>query len=324
MNLMKHVRAGLVATSVVAVSVTSVMAANIFVVGGKPDDPFWSIVKRGAEDAGKVVEAQGGSVTWLGPQNYDNLGPDAAELIRQAIDQHADAIVAPDWVPEAMDPAFQAVKDAGIPFIVYNAGGIEAADRLGAMNYVGAVDYKAGVAGGDYLGKAGNLNGVCVNSLPGAANIEDYCRGFTDGITAAGGSADVLPLPATAEGNVTAVAQAVRAYLLQHPDVNAVFTTANLDAVGVAQAISQSGKGGSVKFCGVNFDEAILAQIDAGTQACAIDQQGYQQGFYAVSILNGYVNYGLTIPTREILTGPGIVDSSNIKSTEAGAKQGTR
>ena len=54
------------------------------------------------------------------------------------------------------------------------------------------------------------------------------------------------------------------------------------------------------------------------------DQQGYQQGFYAVSILNGYVNYGLTIPTREILTGPGIVDAVNIKSTLSGAKEGTR
>lgn len=76
--------------------------------------------------------------------------------------------------------------------------------------------------------------------------------------------------------------------------------------------------------CGINFDEAILTNIQSGAQACAIDQQGYQQGFYAVSILNGYVNYGLTIPTREILTGPGIVDASNIESTIAGAKQGTR
>ena len=96
-----------------------------------------------------MVEAQGGSVTWLGPQNYDNLGVDAAELIRQAIDQGATAIVGPDWVPKAMDPAFQAVVAAGIPLVIYNAGGIEAADRLGAMNYVGAVDYKAGVAGGE-------------------------------------------------------------------------------------------------------------------------------------------------------------------------------
>lgn len=298
--------------------------AKIFVIGGKPDDPFWSIVKRGAEDAGKVVEAQGGSVTWLGPQNYDNLGVDAAELIRQAIDQGATAIVGPNWVPEAMDPAFKAVVDAGIPLVIYNAGGIEAADRLGAMNYVGAVDYKAGVAGGEYLGKAGKKNGVCINSLPGAANIEDYCNGFVEGITSTGGKGSVLPLPATAQGNVTAVAQAIRAHLLENPDIDAVFTTANLDAVGAVQGIAQAGKAEAVGLCGINFDEAILANIQSGAQACAIDQQGYQQGFYAVSILNGYVNYGLTIPTREILTGPGIVDASNIESTIAGAAQGTR
>ena len=326
MSRLKHIVGAGIATALMATSATVAMAdgAKIFVIGGKADDPFWSIVKRGAEDAGKVVAAEGGSVTWLGPQNYDNLGPDAAELIRQAIKQGATAIVGPDWVPAAMDPAFKAVVDAHIPLVIYNAGGIEAADRLGAMNYVGAVDYKAGVAGGDYLGKAGNKSGVCINSLPGAANIEDYCKGFNEGITKAGGKADVLPLPATAEGNVTAVTQAVKAYLLQHADVDAVFTTANLDAVGAVQAVAQAGKTGKVKICGINFDQAILANIAAGSQACAIDQQGYQQGFYAVSILNGYVNYGLNIPTREILTGPGVVDSSNIKATLAGSKQGTR
>ena len=326
MNSAKHFALALVAGVAMFASTAGAWAdgAKIFVIGGKADDPFWSIVKRGAEDAGIVAKARGGSVTWLAPQNYDNLGPDAAELIRQAISQHADAIVAPDWVPAAEDPAFKSVKDAGIPFIVYNAGGLEAADRLSALNYVGAVDYKAGVAGGEYVGKHGSKTGLCVNSLPGAANIEDYCRGFKDGITSAGGKAEVLPLPATAEGNVTAVTQAVRAYLLQHQAIDSVFTTANLDAVGAAQAVAQSGKAGKVQICGVNFDEAILSQISAGTQACAVDQQGYQQGFYAVSILNGYVNYGLTIPTREILTGPGVVDASNIKATLAGAKQGAR
>lgn len=316
--------AGAALASFGLVGAAEAAGAKIFVIGGKPDDPFWSIVKRGAEDAGKVVAAQGGSVTWLGPQNYDNLGVDAAELIRQAIAQGATAVVGPDWVPDAMDPAFKAVVDKKIPLVIYNAGGIEAADRLGAMNYVGAVDYKAGVAGGDYLGKNGGKSGVCINSLPGAANIEAYCKGFGEGITKAGGKADTLPLPATAEGNVTAVAQAIKAYLLQHGDVDSVFTTANLDAVGAVQGIAQAGKTGKVKVCGVNFDQAILAQIDAGTQACAIDQQGYQQGYYAVSILNGYVNYGLTIPTREILTGPGVVDKVNIKATLDGAKQGTR
>lgn len=319
-----RVARGLLASAAVIFTAGSAMAADIFVIGGKPDDPFWSIVKRGAEDAGKVAEAQGGSVTWLGPQNYDNLGVDAAELIRQAIDQGADAVVGPNWVPEAMDPAFEAVVEAGIPLVIYNAGGLAAADRLGAMNYVGAVDFDLGVAGGEYLGANGSTNGVCINSLPGAANIEDFCSGFVQGIESKGGAGSVLPLPATAQGNVTAVAQALRAHLLQNPDIDAVFTTANLDAVGAAQGIAQAGKSGQIALCGINFDEAILTNIKAGTQACAVDQQGYQQGYYAVSILNGYVNYGLSIPTREILTGPGIVDAKNIDSTMEGAGEGTR
>lgn len=316
--------AALAASSVLAVHASAALAANIFVVGGKPDDPFWSIVKRGAEDAGTVVKAQGGSVTWLGPQNYDNLGVDAAELIRQAIDQGADAIVGPDWVPEAMDPAFKAVVDKGIPLIVYNAGGVEAADRLGAMNYVGSDDYKAGVAAGEYFGDKGLKNLVCVNSLPGAANIEAHCRGMADGIKAKGGVGATLPLPATAFGNSTAVAQSVKAYLLQHRDVTGIYTIGNVDANSSINAIMQSGKAGKVQVGGVNMDETILKNIQGGSQMFTIDQQGYLQGYMAVSILNGHVNYGLNVPTREILTGPLIVDKSNVEATMSGVKAGAR
>ena len=298
--------------------------ADIFVVGGKPDDPFWSIVKRGAEDAGLVVEAQGGSVTWLGPQNYDNLGVDAAELIRQAIDQGADAVVGPDWVPEAMDPAFQAVVDAGIPLVIYNAGGIEAADKLGAMNYVGSDDYEAGVAAGEYFADNDITKLVCINTLPGAANIEDHCRGMTDGIEAKGGTGETLPLPATAFGNSTAVAQAVKAYLLKNPDVTGIYTIGNVDANSAINAVMQAGKAGRVSVGGVNMDETILGNIESGKQMFTIDQQGYLQGYLAVSILNGHVNYGLSVPTREILTGPGIVDASNVEATMAGVADGAR
>ena len=165
---------------------------------------------------------------------------------------------------------------------------------------------------------------MCINSLPGAANIEDYCNGFKEGMEKNGGAYDVIPLPATAEGNVAAVAEAFKAYLTAHPDTDAVFTTANLDAIGAAQGIAAAGMEGKVRLCGINFDEGILNQIKEGKQVCAVDQQGYQQGFYAVSILNGYINYGLSIATREILTGPGVVDAKTIDATMAGAKQGTR
>ena len=318
----------LLATTALAVGASAATAAShgakIFVIGGKPDDPFWSIVKRGAEAAGIVANAEGGSVTWLGPQNYDNLGVDAAELIRQAIDQGATAIVGPDWAPEAMDPAFKAVVAKHIPLIIYNAGGLKAADRLGAMNYVGSDDYKGAFAAGEYLGKAGKKNGLCFNTLPGAANIEAYCAGFSDGVKSVGGKASVLPLPATSFGSATAVAQALRAHLLLHSDIDAVFAIGNVDSNSAVSGIAQAGKTGQVKVCGMNFDESILNNIKKGVQACAIDQQGYLQGFLSVAILNAHVNYGLTVPTREILTGPGVVDASNVDAALAGVAAGAR
>lgn len=326
MNMISKILQAALASAMLTLGATAVMAegAKIFVIGGKADDPFWSIVKRGAEDAGKVVEAQGGSVTWLGPQNYDNLGADAADLIRNAIAQKADAIVGPDWVPEAMDEAFKAVVAAGIPLIIYNAGGLEAADRLGAINYVGSDDYLAGVAAGEYFGKKNLKKAVCVNTLPGAANLQAQCKGMTDGIVKQGGSGETLPLPMSTFGNPTAVAEAVKAYLLQHTDVTGVYTIGNVDANSASIAIMQAGASDRVKLGGVNMDQTILDNIKAGKQMFAIDQQGYLQGYLAVSMLNGYVNYGLNVASRPILTGPGVIDASNVDATMAGVAAGTR
>ncbi|MBP1807729.1 sugar ABC transporter substrate-binding protein [Rubellimicrobium aerolatum] len=323
MTILKTASAALIAT-VVATGAFAQDGANIFVIGGKADDPFWSIVKKGAEDAGQIVEAQGGSVTWLGPQNYDNLGPDAADLIRTAIAQDADAIVGPNWVPEAMDEAFQAVTEAGIPLILYNAGGIEAADRLGAMNYVGSDDYLAGKAAGEYFADHGVTNVTCVNTLPGAANLQAQCKGLIDGATGKGGTAQELPLPMSSFGNPTAVAQAVKGHLLESPEVAGLYTIGNVDANSASIAIMQAGAGDRVKLGGFNLDQTILDNIKAGTQLFAIDQQGYLQGFLSVAILNNYVNYGLTVPTRQILTGPGIIDAANVDATLAGVAAGVR
>src|SRR5579863_9989545 len=88
MKRMKHALAAAVAVAAFAFSAASAMAeGSIFVVGGKADDPFWSKVKKGADEAGLAAAANGVKIVWLGPQNYDNLGPDAAKLIRTALSQ---------------------------------------------------------------------------------------------------------------------------------------------------------------------------------------------------------------------------------------------
>jgi simple sugar transport system substrate-binding protein len=77
---------------------TSAFAANIAVVGGKADDPFFAVIKKGVDDGALAVKKNGGSVSFLQMQTYDNLGPDAAQLVRTAMSQGVDGIAVPDWV----------------------------------------------------------------------------------------------------------------------------------------------------------------------------------------------------------------------------------
>jgi len=296
----------------------------IFVIGGKSDDPFWSKVKRGVDDAAKVVQAQGGSVTFLGPQNYDNLGPDAAKLIDSALSQGATAVIAADWVPEAEDAALKRVVAKGVPVIVYNAGGIEAADRVGALNYIGSDEYAAGKAGGEFLGKQGAKNVLCVNTVPGAANTESRCKGIADGVKATGGTSKQLPMPSSNFGNPTAVAQGVKAALLKDKTIDGVVTISTQDADSSFSGIQQAGLSDKVKLGTFDMDESQLNRIKSGKQLFSIDQQPYMQGYLSVSMANGYLKYGLELPQRPLLTGPAIISADNVDSALAGAKAGVR
>lgn len=296
----------------------------IFVVGGKADDPFWSKVKRGADDAAKVVEAAGGSVTWLGPKNYDNLGPDAAKLIQTALSQGADGVVGPDWVPEAEDAAFKQVTGKDIPLVIYNAGGIEAADNVGALNYFGSDEYTAGKAGGEFFGEDGEKNVLCVNTLPGAANTEARCKGIADGIAAQGGKSEQLPLPSSKFGDPTAVAQAIKAALLKDDSIDGVVTISTGDANAAASAIEQGGVVDKVRLGTFDMDDTQLDRIKNDKQLFSIDQQPYMQGYLAVSALYAYIQWGLELPQRPILTGPAIINKDNVDTAIAGAAAGVR
>jgi simple sugar transport system substrate-binding protein len=297
---------------------------SIAVIGGSNEDAFWNKIKKGIDDATPVVEANGGSVNYLRLVNYDNFAPDVVQLIRTAISQDVDGLVIPNWVPEAEDPAIKDAIEAGIMVILMNAGGIEKANELGAINYVGTDEYEAGLAGGGYFGDNGVKNVICVNHIPGAVNLEDRCRGVADGGSGAGVSVEQLPLPANLDGNVTGTAEAMRATLLQNPDIDGVITLSAGVADAAALAIQQAGRSGAVTLGSFDFNQAVLDRIQAGEQTFAIDQQPYLQSLLAVTLLHSALRFGTDLPTAPVLTGPGIVDASNIENTLAGVALGAR
>ena len=325
MNAMKTLMTAAASVALLAGSASYAMAGTtIAVVGGKTDDAFFAIVKKGIDDGALVVKAHGGTVTYLQLQTYDNIGGDAANLIRTAISQKASVIAVPDWVPGSEDEAIKAAQAAGIPVILFNAGGGDKAKELGALNYVGNEEYPAGLAGGAHFTATGAKNVLCVNTVPGAQNLEDRCKGISDGISKGGGKSTQLPLPASSFGNPTAVAEAIKATLLKDKTIDGLVTIGPADADSAAVGIEQAGGTGKIQLGSFAMNETGLERIKEGKQSFAIDQQPYLQGFLAVTLADGYVNYGLKLATSPILTGPGIVDKDTIASTLAGAKAGYR
>lgn len=297
---------------------------SIYVIGGKPDDPFWSAVKRGGEDAAKLVKSGGGSVTFLGPKTYDNLGPDAAKLTLTALSQNPSAIVVPDWVPENQDDAIKQAVKQGVPVFVYNAGGVDAAEKTGSMKYIGSDDYEAGKAGGIKFAEEGAKNILCVNTVPGAANSEARCDGIADGAKSKGATSKQLPLPSSSFGNPSAVTQAIKGALLKDDSIDALVTIGVQDADSAAAAIDQASAADKVKLGTFDLSDSQLNRISDGKQLFAIDQQPYLQGFYAVSIANQFLSYGVLPPQNPLLTGPLLVTADNVDKAIAGTKAGVR
>jgi simple sugar transport system substrate-binding protein len=326
MTSIKTLMTAVATVALLATSATFAMAdgITIAVVGGKTDDPFFAKVKKGIDDGALVVAAHGGKVNYLQLQTYDNIGGDAANLVRTAISQKASVIAVPDWVPDSEDEAIKAAQAAGIPVILFNSGGGDKAKELGAINYVGNEEYPAGLAGGAHFSATGAKNVICVNTVPGAQNLEDRCKGISDGISKAGGKSTQLPLPASAFGNPTAVAEAIKATLLKDPSIDGLVTISAGDADSAAVGIEQAGGTGKIQLGSFDMNETGLERIKAGTQSFAIDQQPWLQGFLAVTLADAYVNYGLKLASAPILTGPGVVDKDSIDATIAGAKAGYR
>ena len=116
-------------------------------------------------------------------------------------------------------------------------------------------------------------------------------------------------------------AEAVGNYLRKHPDTAAATSVCNISA-GLLTAKSDSGKTDLV-ITGYDLDPGALAAIQDGRQAFTIDQQQFWRGYMPVLLLTHYIKYGL-IEANYFLTGPTIVDKSNIERVAKLVKAGYR
>src|SRR4051794_15703192 len=126
------------------------------VTHGQGFDPFWSLVRKGAEQA-----ASDYNVT-LKYQSPDTTDPQAqATLITQATAAKPNGLIATIPNPAALSGPIRDAASSGMPVIIVNVGD-PLYQSLGALAFVGQQEKVAGSEAGTQMAAAGVKKALCV------------------------------------------------------------------------------------------------------------------------------------------------------------------
>jgi simple sugar transport system substrate-binding protein len=276
---------------------------------GSAGDSFWSVVKNGAEDAGRDL---GVKVTY----NGDGKAPQQAKLIDNAVAQGKTGIVVSMADPDALKDSIEAAVRAGIPVITINSGA-DRSKEFGAIAHVGQDETVAGKAAGERLRDEGKKKIICVIHEAANSGLNDRCQGAKDGF---GGSVTNLQVDIN---NPTDTESRIRGALQTDPSIDGVLTLNSQVADLAVSAAESAGAKAVVATFDLNAD--VVKSIKAGDILFAVDQQQYEQGYLPIVMLKLYRENGNTLGGGlPVFTGPGFVDKSNADEVGKYAARGTR
>ncbi|WP_141440545.1 sugar ABC transporter substrate-binding protein [Vreelandella titanicae] len=282
----------------------------VMVTHGVPSDPFWSVVKNGAEAAADLVGAE---LEYRAPSTFDMAK--MQQLVQAAVASQPDGLILSFTDENALGGVVQNAVDNGIPVITINSGGDVARD-YGARLHVGQSEYEAGKQAAERMQELGVEKGVCVNHEQGNQGLDQRCDGFVEGFD---GNAEQL----ATTYDPTNIRNAIVAYLNENSDVRGVLTLGALAADPMIRAMREQGATDMFTLGTFDLSPGILEALDAGELDFAIDQQQYMQGYLPVMFLDQFVKNGL-LPAGDVATGPGFVTQENAAQVIELSSQGIR
>jgi simple sugar transport system substrate-binding protein len=278
------------------------------VTHGSAGDAFWDVVQNGAnaagEDLGVGVDYQSDG----DPQRQ-------SQLIDAAINEDVDGLVVSMANPDAVRDSIEAAVEAGIPVVTVNSGAERSAE-FGAIGHVGQDETIAGQGAGQRLAADGARTVLCVVHEAGNIGLQQRCDGASQGL-----GAEVRLVQV--DINDLQAAQSTITSQLQGAQVDAVLTLNSAVASIAAASVADTGSDADVATFDLNSD--VIAGIQDGSISFAVDQQQYEQGYLPIVMLKLYAeNLNTVGGGQPVLTGPGIVDSSNVDEIADLSSAGTR
>jgi simple sugar transport system substrate-binding protein len=278
---------------------------------GGVGNPFWIVVIKGMDDACALLDAD---CAWLADP-VDSVD-DMAGYWDDALARDNDGIGTTVPNPEVIRDGVNRAAEAGIPVIVFNTADPNSGtpDALPTLFYIGANEFIGGrnnaqavlaaaAAAGTEITK-----GVCPIQEVGHSGLEARCAGVRSIFEEAGIPLDGL----TISNDGTESAGVLADYFSANPDTNAAFMLGPTPASSLNLYFQENGVMPGTIFATTHDTSAeIYEMIQEGYLIQAVDQQPYLQGFETIMWL--YLNSQFALaPGNDILTGPGVINSSNV------------
>jgi simple sugar transport system substrate-binding protein len=279
-------------------------------------DPFWSVVKKGVDDAATLL-----GVTAI----VDLTGGDIALMrtrLEEAIAAGVDGIAIAIADPTAFNDLIEKALAKGIPVVAINTYWPPNTTHPD-IPYIGASLYEGGYLIAKYvIAKAGLKRGdhvVIPAEIPGATYAVLRSQGIIAALKEHGMTWEILD----AGYEVSTIDQRLTSYLQAHPETKAIICVGGLTTSRSGIVVERLGyKPGQIAIGGFDLLPDTIAYIKKGYVLGVLDQQQYLQGYLAVYYLYLMKKYNFRLPSFD--TGLAIVDISNVELVESLVKAGYR
>ena len=307
--------AGLTALGTPAAAFGAAQASKIKVAVVTHGDTgsFWSVFKKGVDQAAKDLRSRGVSVTQVYANN--DVAKQVAG-INAAIANGAKVIATSVPDASALKSPLNRASKKGIEIITVNSG-LGAFDSLPTYEvHVGQTEDIAGQGAGKQFKKAGAKKVLIVIHEASNSGLTQRAQGVKSVL--GGGGVKILTIP-NAKSDIPGTKAKVKAAISADKKIDGFL---GLDPDVTIPCLSVLRKGMKVG----TFDVGgAIKEIRAGRMLFAIDQQQYLQGYLPVVFAVLYVTNLNTVGNgKPVLTGPGIINKANAAKVAALAAKGTR
>ena len=273
-------------------------ATSVTFIPKQINNPYFDAAKEGAD---KAATELGGSVTQVGPSAATEA---QASYIQDATTQGVSAIAISANDPNAVVPALEAAKAAGIKVVGYDSS-----PAAGAYDvFVNQTDFS--LIGQSMADWACNLAPSCTGEVAilSAAATATNQNAWIETMTGilAGDKYKGLQLVDTVYGDddpqkSTTQAQAL---LQAHPNLKVIVAPTTVGILAAAEVVSQAGKSNDIKVTGLGFPKQMAAYVKDGTSPefglWSVPDLGYLTFFVADALVKGTITGAvgdeLTVP----------------------------